>query len=146
MQRTWCFLQYHSLVSITLVTIMMFACMHEHLCDMYYQVLTHVSKRENWGQRIGVGPLKPHCEESIRCVVSDKAASLNHCPAEFFIRYFLYLHFKYYPHSWFPLWEAPPPSSPSPAHQSTHSCFLVLAFYYTGASSLHRTKGLSSHW
>ena len=33
-----------------------------------------------------------------------------------------------------------------PAHQSTQSCFPVLAFPYTGASSLHRTKGLFSHW
>jgi hypothetical protein len=32
-----------------------------------------------------------------------------------------------------------------PAHQSTHSCFLALAVPYIGASSLHRTKGLSSH-
>lgn len=28
----------------------------------------------------------------------------------------------------------------------TRSCFPVLAFLYTGALSLHRTKGLSSHW
>jgi hypothetical protein len=32
------------------------------------------------------------------------------------------------------------------AHPPTHSCFLVLAFPYTGASSLHRTKDFSSHW
>ena len=32
-----------------------------------------------------------------------------------------------------------------PAHQPTYSCFLALAFPYTGAWSLHRTKGLSSH-
>ena len=30
--------------------------------------------------------------------------------------------------------------------QTTHSSLPVLAFLYTGASSLHRTKGLSSHW
>jgi hypothetical protein len=41
--------------------------------------------------------------------------------------------------------ESPHPLSPHPAHQSTHSHFLALAFPYTGASSLHRTKGLSSH-
>jgi hypothetical protein len=28
----------------------------------------------------------------------------------------------------------------APAHKPTHSCFLVLAFPYTGTSSLHRTK------
>jgi hypothetical protein len=28
----------------------------------------------------------------------------------------------------------------------THSCLPALTFPYTGASSLHRTKGLSSHW
>jgi hypothetical protein len=40
---------------------------------------------------------------------------------------------------------------PSPSHcfyegvppPTTHSCLSVLAFPYTGASSLHRTKGLS---
>ena len=32
---------------------------------------------------------------------------------------------------------------PSSAHQPTHSCFLALAFPYTGALSLHGTKGLS---
>ena len=28
----------------------------------------------------------------------------------------------------------------------THSCFSTQAFIYTGESSLHRTKGLPSHW
>jgi hypothetical protein len=28
----------------------------------------------------------------------------------------------------------------------THSCLTALAFLYTGASSLHRTKGLTSQW
>jgi hypothetical protein len=45
---------------------------------------------------------------------------------DFFIRYFLYLHFKYYSFSWFPL---PSP----PAHQPTHSLFLALTLPYTGA-------------
>ena len=35
---------------------------------------------------------------------------------------------------------------PLPPHQPTHSYFLALAFPYTGAQSLQRTKGLSSHW
>jgi hypothetical protein len=66
----------------------------------------------------------------------------------FFIRYFLYLHFKSYPLSWgnnnvFPL-KTPYPMSPPPAHPPTHSHFPVLAFPYTGASGLRRTKGLSS--
>ena len=30
-------------------------------------------------------------------------------------------------------------------HPLTHSHLTILAFPYTGASSLHRTKGLSSH-
>ena len=37
------------------------------------------------------------------------------------------------------------PLSPPPAHQPTHFCFPVLAFSYTGASSLLRIKGFSSH-
>jgi hypothetical protein len=40
--------------------------------------------------------------------------------------------------SWFLLWKSPIP--PPPAHQPTHSCFLALAFPYTGATRLHRTK------
>jgi hypothetical protein len=42
--------------------------------------------------------------------------------------------------------KTPLSSPPNPAHQPTHSCFLALAFPYTGAQNLHRTKGLSSHW
>jgi hypothetical protein len=41
--------------------------------------------------------------------------------------------------------KTPYPVPPPPAHQPIHSCFLPLAFPYTVALSLHRTKGLSSH-
>jgi hypothetical protein len=41
--------------------------------------------------------------------------------------------------------NTPYPLPPPPAPQSTHSHFLALAFPYTGAQSLHRTTGLSSH-
>ena len=47
--------------------------------------------------------------------------------------------------------ETPYPILPSPASMRmltqppTHSCFPALASLYTGASSLPRTKGLSSH-
>ena len=49
-----------------------------------------------------------------------------------FIRYFLYLHFKCYLLSWFPI---QPSSSfpPPPVHQPTHSCFTDQAFLYTVA-------------
>ena len=40
---------------------------------------------------------------------------------------------------------SPYPFSSFPAHQPTHSHFLVLAFPYMGAESLYRTKGLSYH-
>ena len=40
----------------------------------------------------------------------------------------------------------PPPASIRVLPQPTHSCLPALAFPYTGALSLHRTKGLSSHW
>jgi hypothetical protein len=50
----------------------------------------------------------------------------------------------------FPFLISPPKTTypiPSPtAHQLIHSHFPVLAFPYTGTSSLPRTKGLSSHW
>ena len=68
-----------------------------------------------------------------------------------FIRYFLF--FTYQRLSPFPgfLSENPHPISPPPAsmrlflYLPTHSHFPILAFPYTGASSLHRTKGLSFH-
>ena len=47
--------------------------------------------------------------------------------------------------------ETPYPILPPPAsmrvlpHPPTHFCLPILAFPYTGALSLHRTKGLSSH-
>ena len=44
----------------------------------------------------------------------------------------------------FPL-KTPDPQHAPPAYQPTYICFPVLAFPYTGASSRHRTKGLSSH-
>jgi hypothetical protein len=56
----------------------------------------------------------------------------------FLIRYFLHLHFKCYS-------PKPPIPSPCPAPQPTHSHFLALAFPYTGAYDLCKTKGLSSH-
>jgi hypothetical protein len=45
----------------------------------------------------------------------------------------------------------PPPASKRvfphpPTHPPTHSCLHFLAFPYTRASNLHRTKGLFSHW
>jgi hypothetical protein len=39
----------------------------------------------------------------------------------------------------------PYPLPSTPAHQPTDSHFLALAFPYTGAERLHRSKGFSSH-
>jgi hypothetical protein len=44
-----------------------------------------------------------------------------------------------------PRLKTPYPIPTTPAHQTTHSHIPVLEFPYTGASSLHKTKGLSSH-
>jgi hypothetical protein len=44
----------------------------------------------------------------------------------------------------FPL-QNPYPIPPPPSHQPTHFHFPALAFPYTGASSLHKAKGVSSH-
>ena len=47
--------------------------------------------------------------------------------------------------------ETPYPITPPPASMGVlpnppnHYCLPTMAFLYTGASSLHRTKGLSSH-
>jgi hypothetical protein len=46
-------------------------------------------------------------------------------------------------------YPTPPPHPASMRlfpHSPTYSCFPTLAFSYTGASNLHKTKGLSSHW
>jgi hypothetical protein len=68
--------------------------------------------------------------------------------------YFLYLNFKCYPLSLSPFLK-PPIQFPPPqllwgcmpiAHPSTQSCLPGLEFQCTGASSLHRTKGLPSPW
>jgi hypothetical protein len=55
---------------------------------------------------------------------------------EFFIRYFLHLHFKCYPQS--------PYILPSPAPQPTHSCFLALAFPCTGHIIIARPRASPS--
>jgi hypothetical protein len=56
----------------------------------------------------------------------------------FFIRYFLYLHFKCYPLSWFPLRNPPSPfptPTPTPPHPHlpTYPLMLALALPYSGA-------------
>ena len=70
-----------------------------------------------------------------------------------FIGYFLYLHFKCYSLSRFPLQKPPiPPLFPMLLwgcllpHPPTHTHLPALAFPYTGTLSLPRTKGLSCHW
>jgi hypothetical protein len=92
--------------------------------------------------------LPRHCVLHIT-LTSVPAFSVCLSVSLFFTEYFIYLHFKCYPLSLFPLHKYPIPY-PCPclyegAPPPTHSCFLALAFTYTGALSLHRTKGLSSH-
>jgi hypothetical protein len=65
-----------------------------------------------------------------------------------FIGYFIYLHFKCYALSRFAPQKPPIPSTfllflwgCSPTHPPTNYHLLTLLFPYTGASSLHRTKG-----
>jgi hypothetical protein len=69
----------------------------------------------------------------------------------FFLGYFLYLHFKCFPHPRSPLQKPyctlPPPASMRVLpHPPTHSSLSVLAFPYTGASITLRPNHLSSHW
>ena len=64
----------------------------------------------------------------------------------FFTRYFLYLHFKFYLSTPQKLSYLPSPASVRAFHHPlTHSGLPTLTFSYTWASSLHRTKGLFSH-
>jgi hypothetical protein len=55
---------------------------------------------------------------------------------KFFIKYFLYKHFKFQM-----LPQKFPVPSPHPAPLPTHSCFLALAFLCTGAYKVCNTKG-----
>jgi hypothetical protein len=75
------------------------------------------------------------------------------CHSYFFIGYFIYLYFKCYHLSWFPLQNPLIPSPTACFHEGVppstnpriHSHLPTLEFPYTGASSLYRTKSLSSH-
>jgi hypothetical protein len=58
----------------------------------------------------------------------------------------IYLHFKCYPFPSFLSDNPPIPSIPIPCSPTHPLLLLALAFPNTGALSLHRTKGLSSHW
>ena len=64
----------------------------------------------------------------------------------FLIRYFLYLHFNCCALSWVPFQKLPISFLLPTTHQPTHFYFPVLAFPYTGASNLLRTKALFSLW
>jgi hypothetical protein len=69
--------------------------------------------------------------------------------------YWLFYLFTFQMSSPFPVspLQSPSPSPAStrvfphpPTQLTTHSCLTALVFLYTGASSLHRTKGHSSRW
>jgi len=72
-----------------------------------------------------------------------------------FINHFIHLHFKIYPPSQLPFHKPLIPSLLSPVpfasrrvllHLLTHSHLTALASPYARASSLHKTKGVPSHW
>ena len=86
--------------------------------------------------------LKKTCNKfKVQCIIYLSIYLLFIC---LLFRYFLYLNFKCYPISWFPLQKSPIPFPLSLlTNRPTHSCFLALAFPYPGAQNLHRTKGLS---
>ena len=95
------------------------------------------------------------CELPDVCVLGTELGSsvgaICALPSFFFIGYFLYLHFKYYPLSWFSPLENPYPtplplllcSDPLPTHPLPHPRPSIPD---TETSSLHRTKRLPSHW
>jgi hypothetical protein len=82
-----------------------------------------------------VRPVSTHLQVS--CYCSSNKLFLNEVLLfffHFFIRYFLYLHFKCYPES-----SLYPP--PHPAPLPTHSHFLALVFPCTGVYKVYKTKG-----
>jgi hypothetical protein len=61
------------------------------------------------------------------------------------IGYFIYLHFKCFPLSWYPHpMHLPFASKMVLSHALTHSCLTPLTPAYAGTTNLHRTKGLPS--
>jgi hypothetical protein len=81
-------------------------------------------------------------------LLSHLSSPTNEILFSFFLGYFIYLHFKCYPFSGFPSGNPYPIPLPPASIRvpPIHSHLPVLAFPYTGASSLHRNKGLPSHW
>jgi hypothetical protein len=69
-----------------------------------------------------------------------------------FMNSFIYLHFKCCPPSWYPIHESLTLSSLSftskrvLSYLVTHLHLIPLSSHFSGASSLHRTKGIPSHW
>jgi hypothetical protein len=112
--------------------------------DMHTYIHTHTHTHTHTHSRGGV-KLPPPPFHNVTNFTNNKY-HLN-------IYWIFYLHFKYYPLSRIPLWkyliqsslplllwECSPTHSPTPASLPWHSPTLG------HPSSLHRTKGLSSHW
>jgi hypothetical protein len=108
------------------------ACMHACLKGWGHQNLKYI---QFWADIL--------CWKSNSVPLEDQPLFFFFVPH---IRYFLYLHFKCYFLFLVSPRKIPHPIPSPPAHQPTHSCFPVLTFPYTKASSHHRIKGLSSHW
>jgi hypothetical protein len=71
---------------------------------------------------------------------------VHHILFLFLIGYFVYIHFKFYPHFWSPLQNPPAPPFPwfyEGVPLPTYSNLPTLAFSYTGAFSFPKFKGLS---
>jgi hypothetical protein len=75
---------------------------------------------------------------SLTVVCHLQSFHLNFFFFQFFIRYFLHLHFQCYPER--------PPFPPLPAPLPTHSHFLALVFPCTGALKFACPMGLSFQW
>jgi hypothetical protein len=74
-----------------------------------------------------------------------------YCFSIFLLEFFFIYISNVIPCACFPLGN--PLSNPCPRasmrvfpYPPTHACFVALTFLYTEALSLHRNKGLSSHW
>ena len=75
-----------------------------------------------------------------------RAPSPTSCPLTSFV-FLLDILFIYISYAIpFPSFLSESSLYPPPTPQPTHSLFLPLAFPYTGAYNLQKTKGLSSHW
>jgi hypothetical protein len=111
--------------AVTVSTCFFFEMRMLSILSSWFEAYTTISSRHCTACLL----IRPFCPLASLAAANGSALSLsNYCSYFFFIRYFLYLHFKCYPLSWFPLQNSlsPPllPNPPTPSSWPWHSSTL----------------------